>query len=111
MNPNINLNIGDFIIVKNLLMKNFYEKILFKKACWDDKCKCFNVNLNDINKGFKEYGYKEYCFGGFYIFAKKELTPKEIEQYKKESQEIINKGVDEITKEVNKNILNKILKN
>lgn len=87
-------------------MKEVYEKILLDPSNWDEKTKSFKFNSNDINEGFKKLGYKEYCFCGFsYIFTKTELTPKEIEKYETEAQEAIDTGVDEITKEINKRIL------
>ena len=90
-------------------MKEFYKILL-------DKSKKNNGfmkgNFDDIQEGFKERGYKEYCFGGFYyIYSKTELSDEEKTKCENEAKRIIDANVDEITKEINKRILEDILKN
>lgn len=92
-------------------MKEVYEKILLDPSHYDTEKKCFTFHSDDINKGFKKLGYKEYCFGGFsYVFTKKELSQLEIEKYEAEAQSVINKHVEDITKEINKKILEDMIR-
>lgn len=93
-------------------MNEVYEKILLDPSHWDEMTKSFTFHSDDINKGFKKLGYKEYCFGGFsYVFTKEELSQIEIKKYEAEAQSITNKQVEGITKDINKKIIEEILKN
>lgn len=91
-------------------MKEVYENILLDPSHWDEKTKSFKLNFDDIDKGFNKLGYREYKFEAFSIYSLRNLTEEEIENYKQESDEIIGEGVEEITKEINKRILEDILK-
>ena len=92
-------------------MNEVYEKILLDPSHWDEETKSFTFHSDDINKGFKKLGYKEYCFGGFmYVFTKEELSQLEIEKYESEAKSVIDKQVEDITKDIDRKIIEEILK-
>lgn len=92
-------------------MKEIYENILLDKSHWDDDNQCFVFRSDDVNNGLKNLGYKEYVFGGYlYVYSKKDLSSIEIEEYEREAKYLLDETVDDITKEINKRILDKILK-
>ena len=64
-------------------MEEIYENILLDKSHWDDDNQCFIFRSDDVNNGLKNLGYKEY---------------------------VLEETVDDLTKEINKRILDKILK-
>ena len=84
-------------------------KILLEKSTQKDGF--MQGNIDDIREGFLENGYKEYCFGGFdYVYTKEELTEEERTKYEHEAKTIIDAQVDEITKDINKRILEDLKK-
>jgi len=92
-------------------MEEIYENILLNKSNWDDDNQCFIVRNDDVNNGLKNLGYKEYVFGGYlYVYSKKDLSSIEIKEYEREAKSFLDNTVDVITKEINKRILDKILK-
>lgn len=89
-------------------MKDFYKIVLDKSKPNDGMVE---GNILDIRQGFIEAGYKEYCFGGFqYVYTKNALSEEEKAKYEKEAQEALSSGVKQIAKEINKRILDDILK-
>lgn len=92
-------------------MKTFFE-ILFKKSnpIKNGKFNGFTCNIDDIVNGFVESGYYKYqdCCGTIH-FKNKPFTKREIIKIEREAKINLNRLTDEITKNINKRILENIL--
>ena len=66
----------------------------------------------DIQRAIKATGaVNHYIFGGFYeVFTSKPLTEEERAKYEAEAQETLKQGSEAIAKEIDKKILEEILK-
>jgi len=89
-------------------MKEFYKALLSVANKTEDGM--FHVNLDDVTQKFKEAGWHIYDFGGEQIWSKRELTPEEYAAYKQKYDDGINAMVEGLTKDIDKKILEKILK-
>lgn len=86
-------------------METFY-KILFEKSKFEDGA--FHGNVNDIYEGFKEAGFHCYDFAVEHVFTKNPLTTEEYNAIKAENDDAMKNIVDELTKSIDKEILNRI---
>ena len=89
-------------------MKKFYETLLSVSNKTEDGM--FHVNMDDVVQKFKDNGWHIYDFGGEQILSKRELTPDEYAAYKQEYDDGINAMVECLTKDIDKKILERILK-
>ena len=72
----------------------------------------FQVNNQDIDRAIRATGaVNHYVFGGFYhIYTSKPLTEEERDRYEAEAQETLNYHSDQIANEIDKKILEEIMK-
>lgn len=88
-------------------MKTFFE-ILFKKSklVKTDNFNGLSGNTDDLINGFVEAGYNKYqdCCGIIH-FQQEKFTKEQLENIEKEGKMILNHFTDEITHEINKQIV------
>ena len=94
-------------------MKTFFE-ILFKKLkpVKNEKFNVLTFNTDDLIDGFVEAGFYKYqdCCGVIH-FHNKPFTKRQIKKIEKEATEVLYKMTNDLTYEINKQILNDMMAN
>lgn len=88
-------------------MEKFYKTLLETANVTD---KGIIVSDDTFSKVFKKMGYFEYDLGGETIFSSHELTQEEYDKYKKEYDDALNEAVERLAKDINMEIIDKLLK-
>lgn len=90
-------------------MKEFYKELL--KRSTKDENGFFHFNLDKVFDIFTDSGYYHYVFGGYdHVFTRVPLSMEKCNELERKATKNIQYHVDEITKEINKKILEEILK-
>ena len=88
-------------------MKTFFD-ILFKKSkpVKNEKFNGLTCNTDDLINGFVEAGFYKYddCCGVTHL-QKKPFTKRQIKNIEEQAKKVLDLHVDEISKEINKQIL------
>jgi hypothetical protein len=88
-------------------MEEFYKMLLGKSKPTDNG---LSVNFDDITKGFEELGYYRYedCCGCEH-FQKTPFSEEQIRNIEKAAKSILDSKTEEITKAINKQILEDLM--